>query len=141
MYNMSKNNTLERKITTRISRKKSPVILREDFDDLGGYDQVGRILRLLVAKGSIVKIGYGLYARAKASPFTGRLMPEKSLPNLAREALQRLGVKTAPSTLEREYNAGKTTQVPTGRRIAVNGRVNRKIGFDGAYINYERVTG
>ena len=138
---MNRNSTLEQKIAKRISRKKSPVILRGDFDDLGGYDQVGRVLRILVAKGIILKIGYGLYARAKTSFLTGRLVPEMGLPSLAREALQRLGIEMAPSKLEKEYNAGKTTQVPTGRRIAVKSRIKRRIGYDGAYINYERIAG
>jgi len=137
---MKNNNTLERRIVARISRKKSAVILREDFKDLGGYDQVGRVLRMLASKGKILRIGYGLYARASISKISGQLVPEKPLPSLAREALQRLGVETAPSSLEKEYNAGKTTQVPTGRMIAVKGRISRKIGYNGAYVNFERIT-
>ncbi|MBP6825967.1 MAG: hypothetical protein KA165_05310 [Saprospiraceae bacterium] len=138
---MLNNNTLERKIAVRISRKKSTVILRKDFDDLGGYDQVGRALRTLAAKGKIMKIGYGLYARTTLSSLSGKPVPEKPLPSLAKEALQRLGVETAPSTLEKAYNADKSTQVPTGRMIAVKGRVSRKIGYGGAYISYERIAG
>lgn len=37
---MLRVNTLEKKVDTRISRKKSAVILREDLRDLGGDDQV-----------------------------------------------------------------------------------------------------
>ena len=47
---MKKRKTLESRITTRITRKKCAVFLCSDFDDLGGYDQVGRVLRSLVAK-------------------------------------------------------------------------------------------
>ncbi len=136
---MLRVNTLEKKITVRISRKKSTVILREDLRDLGGYDQVGRALRTLVAKGMIVKLGYGVYAKTTESSLTGERIPQKPLPTLAKEALERLGIETAPSTLEIEYNAGRTTQVPTGRMIAVKGRVNRKIGYKGAYVSYERI--
>lgn len=137
---MLRINTLEQKVTTRISRKKSSVILREDLRDLGGDDQVGRALRTLVAKGKIIKIGYGIYARTIQSSLTGERIPEKSLPALAKEALQRLGVEIVPSTLEREYKAGSTTQVPTGRMIAVKGRVSRKIGYKGNYVSYERIS-
>jgi hypothetical protein len=137
---MKKNRTLEAKIALRISRKKSTIILREDFKDLGEYDQIGRVLRILTSKGKIIRIGYGLYARATQSQLSGQPIPEKPLPSLAKEALQRLGVETAPSRLEREYNAGRTTQVPTGRMIAVKGRVSRKIGYKGAYVSYERIT-
>jgi hypothetical protein len=36
-----------------------------------------------------------------------------------------------------DYNVGETTQVPIGRMIAIRGRVNRKIGYGGAYVSYE----
>jgi Transcriptional regulator, AbiEi antitoxin len=48
----------------RIDRKRGDVFLRADFEDLGGYDQVGRALRQLVRDGRLVKVGQGLYARA-----------------------------------------------------------------------------
>jgi hypothetical protein len=134
---MNKYETLNYKISARIARKKDIVFLREDFADLGGYDQVGRILRNLVREGKIIKIGYGLYAKAKKSSITGKVIPVAPLPTLARAALERLGVEVASSALERDYNAGKTTQVPTGRMIAVRGRVNRKIGYNGAYVSFE----
>lgn len=137
---MLNDRTLEKKIATRISRKKSTVILRKDFSDLGGYDQVGRALRMLMAKGKIVKIGHGIYVKTIESSLTGERILEKPLPSLAKEALQRLGVETGPSSLEQEYNAGRTTQVPTGRLIAVKGRVSRKIGYKGAYVSYERLS-
>ncbi|MCB9983669.1 MAG: hypothetical protein H6861_08380 [Rhodospirillales bacterium] len=135
---MAKYGTLLYKISARISRKKEAVFVREDFADIGGYDQIGRILRQLAASGKLIKIGYGLYAKAKPSPLTGEITPTLPLPSLAKEALERLGVETGVSELERLYNAGRTTQVPTGRRIAVKGRVSRKIGYDGTYVSYER---
>jgi Family of unknown function (DUF6088) len=137
---MYKYNTLLYKVSTRIARKKSVVFVREDFEDLGGYDQIGRVLRELTRDGRIIKIGYGLYAKAKKSPLTGKIVPVVSLPVLAKKALERIGIKTAPSSLEKKYNAGETTQVPTGRLIAVRGRVSRKIGYGGAYVNYEPAT-
>jgi hypothetical protein len=57
---MNKYETLGYKISARIARKKDIVFLREDFADLGGYDQVGRILKNLVRDGKIIKIGYGV---------------------------------------------------------------------------------
>jgi prefoldin subunit 5 len=95
------------------------------------------VLRGLENDGLLVRIGYGLYAKAKKSALNGQTIPVAPLPTLALEALTRLGVKIAPSKLETEYNAGQTTQVPTGRQIAVKGRISRKIGFGGAYVSYE----
>lgn len=132
--------TLEQRITDRIARKKGDVFLRADFEDLGGYDQVGRELRKLVSRGNLVKIGYGLYARARTSSLSGKTIPNKNLPALATEALQKLNIEIKPSSYTRAYNAGQTTQVPTGRMIGVRGRISRKIGYDGKYVSFERVS-
>lgn len=129
--------TLATRILKRIGSKRGDVFLRADFRDLGGYDQVGRVLRDLVSKGQLLKVGYGIYTRAVKSPFSDKLVPKKGLATL-REALERIGVETAPSQLEEDYNAGKTTQVPTGRVVAVRGRVRRKLGYDGISLSYER---
>jgi hypothetical protein len=134
------NKTIEGRILARLSRMKSSVILRDDFIDLGGYDQVGRVLRRLALKGKIIKIGYGLYAKTKVSSLTGELLPVQTLPTLAREALKRLGVKIKPTKAELDYQSGRSTQVPTGRLIGVKKRISRKIGYKGASINYERAS-
>lgn len=136
---MRRKRILEDRILRRISRKKSAVFLREDFGDMAGYDQVGRALRNLTKKGALMNVGYGLYVKASISPFNGEIVPVKNLPSLAKEALGRLGVQTLPSFYEREYNAGRSTQVPTGRRIGVTTRISRRIGYNGSYISYERI--
>jgi hypothetical protein len=135
---MKYNKTLEGKIFARIARKQSPILLREDFEDLGGYDQVGRALLTLTKKGKLVKIGYGLYAKAKVSSLTGNTVPVEPLPALARKALGRLGVTALPSQAEIDYQKGRSTQVPTGRLIGVNKRISRKIGYNNMAVNYER---
>lgn len=129
--------SLEARLEKRIARKRGDVFLRADFDDLGGYDQVGRALRGLVRRGRLMKIGQGLYTRASTSPFSDTPVPPKGLGTLT-EALRRLGVEPLPSRLQQAYNAGKTTQVPTGRVVAVRGRVRRQIGYDGVYLKFER---
>ena len=134
---MSRYGSLEYKIIARMARKKCSIFVREDFKDLSDYDQVGRALRNIAKNGRLVRVGYGVYAKAKKSPITGELVPVVPLPELAKEALARLGIQTAPSRMEKDYNAGKTTQVPTGRVIAVKGRISRKIGYGGAYVSYE----
>ena len=133
-----RNENLETRLMKRIDRKRGDVFLRADFKDLGGYDQVGRALRGLVEKGKLIKIGQGLYTRAAPSPFDGTPTPIKGLYSLAAEALGRLGVESAPTRFERAYNAGKTTQVPAGRVIAVRKRVRRKIGYKGIFMSFER---
>lgn len=135
---MTIGNTLENKVTYRIKRSKACVFLRSDFGDIGGYDQIGRVLRILTQKGLIKRLGYGVYARMRKSQVTGNYIPEKSLSELARELLQKMKIQVAESSAEKLYNSGKTTQVPTGTVIAVKSRMVRKIGYNGRYISFEQ---
>ena len=128
---------LETRVMKRITRKRGDVFLRADFRDLGGYDQVGRALRGLVRNGRLLKVGYGIYTRAVKSPFSDKPVPPKGLATLT-EALKRLGVEITTTKLEQDYNAGRTTQVPTGRVVGVRGRINRKLGYDGVSLSFER---
>ena len=110
-----------------------------DFLDLSDRDQIGRVLRKLVAEQSLVKIAHGMYAKTKISSATGKIIPAKPLPVLAKEGLTKIGACVVPSCAEQAYNSGETTQVPTGRAIAIKGkRVSRKIGYNGHYIVLER---
>ena len=129
--------TLETRITQRIDRKRADVFLRADFADLGGYDTVGRVLRQLVRQGELLKVGFGLYARAVPAQIGARPVPPKGLATL-REALERVGIRTFPSRALEDYNAGRTTQVPTGRVVAVRRRVRRRIGYNGIVLSFER---
>lgn len=137
---MNKRDSIESKISKRIARKKLNVFLRDDFLDLGGYDQIGRVLKHLVTKGKLIRLGYGLYAKAKISALNGETVPTAPLSKLGKEALSRLNVQTTPTKAEIAYQEGRSTQVPTGRMIGVKGRVSRKIGYKGTYIAYERTT-
>ena len=136
---MKKNkNTLLTRIKMRIMRKRGDVILRSDFKDIGDYDQVGRCLLILVTEGALIKIGQGIYVRAVVSPLDNSPTLPKSLNSLAEEALKRLDILTAPTSMERSYNEGRSTQVPTGRVIGVRKRVRRSIGFKGYTLRFER---
>lgn len=114
-------NTLENKVAYRIKRSKACVFLRNDFSDIGGYDQIGRVLRTLIQKGLIKRLGYGVYTRMRKSQVTGNYVPEKSLPELARELLQKMKIQVAESS-------------------AVKSRMVRKIGYNGRYISFEQAS-
>lgn len=129
---------LEDRILRRIASPENAVFMRTDFSDMGSYDQVGRALRGLVREELLVKIGQGLYARARRSALDGKLRPERGLDTL-KEALRRLGVEIVPTCAERAYNSGRSEQVPTGRVVGVRGkRIRRKIGYDGMFLGFER---
>jgi len=85
--------TLKALITDRITGSTEAVFLRQDFDDLAGYDQVGRALRQLVSAGVLILIGYGLYAKAIQLPSGDPVLVDD--PDIIRAAaLGRLGVNT-----------------------------------------------
>ena len=63
--------TLEDRLLKRVGRKRGDVFVRADFEDLGGYDQVGRVLHKIVREGRLVRVGQGLYARASRSITSG----------------------------------------------------------------------
>ncbi len=119
------------RLEQRLAERDGAVFLRVDFTDLGDYAQVGRALRALVEDGRLLKMGYGMYARAQLSRLDRKPMPTRSIRELAAEALGRLGVETVPTTAEEDYNSGRSVQVPTGRVIGVRQRVRRKIIYGG----------
>ena len=130
--------TIADAILQRIARSRRNVFLRSDFDQLGSYDAVGRALRQVVRSGKLIQIGYGLYAKAAVSPFSGKSAPLVGIRKLATEALGRLGKSITASDAEQAYNSGRSTQVPTGRALIVTDRVRRRIGYDGNYVVLQR---
>jgi hypothetical protein len=90
--------TIGDKIAYRIASSKGEVFMRKDFNDIADYDQVGCSLRQLLVKSKIVKIGYGLYAKAGVSPLSNRIVPPRGLRDLATEALKKLKVEVVPSS-------------------------------------------
>ena len=115
------------------------VFLREDFKALGGYDQVGRGLRQMIQKGLLVKVGHGVYVKAKWSDFAQKPVPQNDIFDIGYSLLKRFGITPKPSRATREYNEGKTTQIPTVPFINVGkSRIVRKIQFGKQTFYYER---
>lgn len=129
---------LEEKLKRSISGRKDEVFVRADFADMGSEAQVSRALRNLVSRGLLVKLGVGVYAKAKKSVLSGGAIPVKPVDVLAPEALRKLGVKVYPSRQVQEYNVGATTQIPAGNVLNTgNRRIARKLGFGKQSIMYE----
>ena len=131
--------TLKNRIAARIAMMTEDVIMRSDFSDLAGYRQVGDALTSLVRDRHLLKYGHGLYVRCQVSPFDGKPAPVVGVKRLTIEALRRLGVETTATTMERNYNRGQSTQVPTGRVVGVRKRVRRQLGYGNVRISLEYV--
>jgi hypothetical protein len=123
---MKKN--LKSKISSQIKRSSRDVFLRSDFKNLAGYDQVGRELRLLVKDGVLIKIGYGLYAKARENNITHQVMVAApgGFKQVATEALKRLKVNFSSSEADKNYQQG-STQIPANAEVMVFDRFNRNI--------------
>jgi hypothetical protein len=127
---MRRPKTLRQKIETRITRKRGEdVFLPREFRDLGGEDQVLRVLRFLTREKRLVRLGYGVYGRAVVSRLSGNpiLYSRNGFLGAARQALTKLGVAWEPSESERDYNEGRSTQIPLNPVVRVRGRFSRRL--------------
>jgi len=136
---MFRRGSLAETMLKRIEKAKTSAFVPGDFFDLSDRDQTGRVLRRLVRQGVLIKLGYGIYARAGRSERSDKLVPEKYFPEVAKEALKKLNVTIYPTTYDRLYQSGGL-QVPTGFVLGVRQRISRNISFDGRSIKYERIS-
>ena len=127
---MRRSKTLRERIESRIARKRAEdVFLTREFRDLGGEDQVLRVLHILVHEKRLVRLGYGVYGRAVVSRLSGApiLCSQSGFLGAARQALTKLGVTWEPSEAERDYNEGRSTQIPLNPVVRVKGRFSRRL--------------
>lgn len=130
--------TINRKVQTRVKRSKGSVFLRSDFKDIADYDQVGRALRELVQEGLLIKIGYGLYARARINRITGNVMADNpsGSDGVVIEAMEKLGVEYQLDDLSRMNLSGDSTQIPAKVKIIPkNTRFTRKRAIGKQFVN------
>ena len=129
---------IEERMKRAIARRSDDVFVRSDFAKMGSEAQVSRALRALVYKGIIVRLGVGVYAKAKKSVLSGAAIPVRPVDVLAPIALRKLGIDVFPAQNIQAYNSGKTTQIPAGNIVNTGRRrINRKLGFGKQTIVYE----
>ena len=133
--------TLGSRIRDKIRKSRRMVFLRDDFAALGGYDQVGRVLRQLEVQGRLVRIGKGLYAKARPNRITGKpmLAAPGGFDQAAKEALNRLGVQWEPASAEKAYQAGRT-HIPARVVVRVKGPFHRQIAYGKYRLGIEQVS-
>lgn len=122
-----KTTTLIQRIRRKLKRMDEHVVLREDFSRLGGYVQVGRVLRDMVDSRELVRLGYGLYAKT-AEDDKGCRKVIGSFESLATEAFTRLGIKVDGYTKENRSELTVHLTQAVSRRISLNDKhTNYKI--------------
>ena len=137
---MRQRKTLRERIEARIARTRDDVFLPREFADLGGEDQVLRVLRGLVREGHLVRLGYGVYGRAIPSRLSGEpiLYSANGFSGAARQALTKLRVEWEPTEPERAYNEGRSTQIPVNPVVRVKGRFSRRLRYGNTELVLER---
>lgn len=129
--------TIANKVQVRISRSKRYVFARADFSDIAGYDQVGRELRKFVESGLLIRIGYGLYTKARINSITGKTMPASpgGADGVILEAIEKLGVDYKFDDFSQRSINGDSLQVPASFQIITSNRFKRKIVVSNRAIN------
>ena len=132
--------TLRQRVAARIDRRRGDAFLTREFLDLGGERQVLRALRELTEEGKLIRLGYGAYARAEISPLTNQpMLAGDGFGEVSRQVLNKLKVPWEPSTAERAYNEGRSTQVPMTPRVRLRGsRFSRKLRYKSMELTVER---
>ena len=130
--------TIKERMIRSIANRKGEVVLRKDFEKMGSSSQISRLLRELVSAGQLIRIGYGVYAKARKSTITGNPVPREPLEVIAQEALGRLGVDAKQGRQQQLYTQAETEQIPmlttfnTGNR-----RVSRRLTVGNRTVRYE----
>lgn len=141
MAGMSGRETIKERISDILSSSSSNAFLRSEFAGLGGERQVARSLASLVIEGNLVRVGYGIYAKARPSGISGRPIPLDTIENIALEVMRKLGVPADLGPDARALREGRSTQIPMAPVISIGkARVCRKIGFGNRQVLFERLS-
>jgi hypothetical protein len=134
-----RNPTVQARVYESLRTSNDAAFVRKEFAGFGSCRQVSRALRDLVDKGAIIRIGHGVYAKARPSSISGKPVPVAPLLSLALEALRKLGVKADVGRDEKSLQDGLSTQVPMLPILNVGKRRTRlKISFGHRMIVYEK---
>ena len=130
-------NTFRNRVLSSIEAMPGTVVLREDVKSLGSSRQVSRALKDLVEDGKLIKLGYGIYAKAEISELLDRPIIRSGFTEACIEILNRLGISWEPSQAIKDYNEGRSQQVPARFEVRLKQRFRRKIGYNNRALRIE----
>lgn len=132
--------TVEERIRDYIASSTDAAFLTNEFTGFGSRSVVARALRKLVADKTVYRVGYGVYTPSRTltdEPYAGVKIRKYASPTVAASFLRKMGVDPKPGSLVREYNEGRSTQVPPYAMIDVGkSRIRRKLYSGG--VRYEK---
>lgn len=130
--------SLECKALARLNRMRGNVMLRRDLDGLGSHSQITRIIKKFITDKKLVKIGFGIYAKAYTSKYTDTPLIKGGVDSAFYNALKKLDVSFESGSAEKEYTAGLTTQIPAKNVIRLKSRCRRQISYEKIRLIFEK---
>jgi hypothetical protein len=129
--------SIEYQVAKKLENPSERVILRRDLEGFGSYRQLSRVLNKFIQQKKLVKISFGVYAKAYPSQYIDEPLIIEGFDTVCREALNKLQVKWELGGAEQAYNQGKTQQVPTQNIIRLKSRCRRKIAYATRQLYFE----
>lgn len=126
------------KILAYIQDMQSDVILRSEINALGEPRQVSRALKALVEDSILIKIGVGIYAKATSTKYLNTPIIKGGFTNACLQALDKLNVQWEPGQAVKDYNEGRSQQVPVRFVVRLKSRCRRQFNYRGRPLIIER---
>lgn len=125
----------QERIRRSIAKSHGNVVLRKNLVRFGSSSRVDAALRDLVDSGKLKRIGHGVYAKTKKL-LDGTVVAREDFWGLATEALEKLAITYELHPVIREYQAGRSNQVPLKLTIIPKTRVVRKLSVGAHTLHY-----
>jgi hypothetical protein len=107
---------------------------------MGSPRQISRCFKDLVEMGKLVKIGYGIYAKAYISENLNKPVIQGGFGQACKEALTKKGVKWESGSAEKAYNSGASTQIPVRTIIQLKSRYRGHLSYGNRKLIVEKGT-
>jgi hypothetical protein len=130
-------NAFRNKVLRRIKSLRGEVVLWADLRNLGSSRQVSRALKECVEDGTLARIGRGIYAKTKKSQYIDKPVIRGSFEAVSIEALNRLNIRWELGQLIKDYNEGRSQQVPAQLQIRLKDRFRRTLASGKNRILFE----
>jgi hypothetical protein len=120
-----------------IRRRAGHVVLRSELAGLGSASQVSDALRTLQRDGDLVRLGSGVYAKARRDAQTRAVRPAADFQTLAREAAAKLHMTPGSATSGHTGNA-PISRSNNGNIVLDTGhrRLSRKLSLGERRVSY-----
>ena len=132
--------TVEERIRKYIALSSDAAFLTNEFLRFGSRSVVARALRNLIEDRTLFRAGYGVYTPSRTltdEPYAGYKIQRFDNSSVAEDFLIKMGVDPKPGLLVREYNEGRSTQVPPYAMIDIGKSRIRRTLYGGG-VRYER---